>query len=1164
MNGPKISTSPSQEPKNRKKVEDYVSFFANADEITDDFISFLNTETNKKDLEKMVFSVVNVSDKFFVYVDANLQFVKCEITPENLTGVLKLVKQYNQEDENADTTDIRDILLVLGKGVLKSYDVYSKIVTTGLTKVEIKSLMRSENFWLDERKSFHEFVTKEYLAKVLALSEQIKSSEKTEVAIYCVRGSTASGKSSFIKSYVADNVNSTADTSGVISTDSIKNTLIEMTKNTAGLPLTGYPFHEEASMLSDLVLDEVILAKVPFFIDKRMQEEKDLPELLAKVKDTGLPVVIFDVKVDFLTSALRALSRTGAYPDSPAPNFNGFVKTYRQIEENRDLFVGQSLASGQVKQHWLVVNNIKPEIVPLKVNYVAVPDAHTSEVIRSDNFQDVVLSDGQTLKSIMDEKSEKVFESKYSRDYYLARISENVNLTSRSAKGEINTSASPDKKQKIKVDLSKDEVESRVKANTKIASEYVSANRNMVLTSPAVLKNFIEEVAFKVNDGIILDRKLLFREGENSEKYNYVYTENVRAYFDKFVEELYYRILDVNWDKVELAAWIEWNIDFCGHFFSDGCGRIAKLISAWALMRCDLDLPNYLLGQDGFDTVRESYRRRFSLRTKVEYVEPTNDKAYEDFLKYYRRLFIKTERKEQILGAGGLIYNAEKRFLVLQTSKGKDRGKWVIPGGKMEAGELPLDAFKREVKEETNLDVEMVVPLGNRDHTALSGNQYHFYDYQANTNNESDVRINDESLSFRWVTEDESRELSLTDSTRNFINRYFKEPLGTYYTKIEEIKSQDLDVPSFAEHTMYKNLGKYVEGKLPTKQLREFLLRVKRFEVHGIYPDLKLISEVGLGFTVKQVISESSVKLDNSNSVRPIFVLAEKDGEEIIVCCTTPGRDHLIHYASMIGYLLKDTGVTVQVFAYPDAENKIDKWTGLDETLIYENDIVVLGYSTHFKEMFLSNGYTQISTSQNSFYKSTRFKTKKGNVVNCLEANYGHWGDISGFLAEKICQLGAGEIIHIGKVGTLSHPDEVYERIYIPKSFIVARRDQVFFGDTSVDNSMEYISEHTSDTHASVATTMEETLSQRQSLEDVKVDTIDIESSKIAQSIALYNQRSGKKVKYGAIHFASDYLKKEDEVEGILEFDLASSRDEIKAKKSKILKDIWKIVHGHI
>ena len=117
---------------------------------------------------------------------------------------------------------------------------------------------------------------------------------------------------------------------------------------------------------------------------------------------------------------------------------------------------------------------------------------------------------------------------------------------------------------------------------------------------------------------------------------------------------------------------------------------------------------------------------------------------------------------------------------------------------------------------------------------------------------------------------------------------------------------------------------------------------------------------------------------------------------------------------------------------------------------------------------------------------------------------------------------------------------------------------------SKISNSMEYIKEHSSLAHVSVSTTMEETFTQRESFSKNKIDTIDIESSKIARAVALYNLTNKTKVRFGAIHFSSDYLKKFREPNQSLEMDLSTNREDLKYRKQNILNNIFYIIKKHI
>ena len=54
------------------------------------------------------------------------------------------------------------------------------------------------------------------------------------------------------------------------------------------------------------------------------------------------------------------------------------------------------------------------------------------------------------------------------------------------------------------------------------------------------------------------------------------------------------------------------------------------------------------------------------------------------------------------VAAMGILYNEEKGLLL---EKRTDTGEWCIPGGAIELGETLEEALRREIKEETNLDI---------------------------------------------------------------------------------------------------------------------------------------------------------------------------------------------------------------------------------------------------------------------------------------------------------------------------------------------------------------------------------------------------------------------------------------------------------------------------
>lgn len=59
-------------------------------------------------------------------------------------------------------------------------------------------------------------------------------------------------------------------------------------------------------------------------------------------------------------------------------------------------------------------------------------------------------------------------------------------------------------------------------------------------------------------------------------------------------------------------------------------------------------------------------------------------------------------RKIEVVAA---YFENDGKYLIAQRLKGSLEDKWEFPGGKIDPGETPKQALKREIKEELNLDI---------------------------------------------------------------------------------------------------------------------------------------------------------------------------------------------------------------------------------------------------------------------------------------------------------------------------------------------------------------------------------------------------------------------------------------------------------------------------
>ncbi|GAG32268.1 unnamed protein product [marine sediment metagenome] len=68
----------------------------------------------------------------------------------------------------------------------------------------------------------------------------------------------------------------------------------------------------------------------------------------------------------------------------------------------------------------------------------------------------------------------------------------------------------------------------------------------------------------------------------------------------------------------------------------------------------------------------------------------------------------------KMVAVGAVIEDGEGRILLVKHVEGRGgfwQGKWICPGGKLELGETIEEGIVREVREETNLEIKLTVPL---------------------------------------------------------------------------------------------------------------------------------------------------------------------------------------------------------------------------------------------------------------------------------------------------------------------------------------------------------------------------------------------------------------------------------------------------------------------
>ncbi len=124
---------------------------------------------------------------------------------------------------------------------------------------------------------------------------------------------------------------------------------------------------------------------------------------------------------------------------------------------------------------------------------------------------------------------------------------------------------------------------------------------------------------------------------------------------------------------------------------------------------------------------------------------------------------------------GALILNGYGKIFLMKSYKW--RGKYVMPGGHVELGETIEEALKREIKEETGLDVYGLRFICMQefifDDAFWKRRHFIFLDYACKTDSDR-AKLNSEGQEYGWFTINEALKLPVDPYTKRTIEEYAK------------------------------------------------------------------------------------------------------------------------------------------------------------------------------------------------------------------------------------------------------------------------------------------------------------------------------------------------------------------------------------------------------
>ena len=188
------------------------------------------------------------------------------------------------------------------------------------------------------------------------------------------------------------------------------------------------------------------------------------------------------------------------------------------------------------------------------------------------------------------------------------------------------------------------------------------------------------------------------------------------------------------------------------------------------------------------------------------------------------------QKKYPLVVTGAFIFNDKEELFLMKSPQWND--KYICPGGKIEIGESIEKATKREIKEETNIDIEKVELMGVLEGLDVDKYLNKGYKHLIFLNNKAKVKkakkivLNDEGTEYRWKSISEWL-------SRKDLGKYTKEAIETFLGEKDEY--EDMYKRALAD---YQNLLK--QGAQEKQEFLKYANEQMIYELIPIFDNLKL------------------------------------------------------------------------------------------------------------------------------------------------------------------------------------------------------------------------------------------------------------------------------------------------------------------------------------
>ena len=125
--------------------------------------------------------------------------------------------------------------------------------------------------------------------------------------------------------------------------------------------------------------------------------------------------------------------------------------------------------------------------------------------------------------------------------------------------------------------------------------------------------------------------------------------------------------------------------------------------------------------------------------------------------------------------AVGAVILSDDKILLVKRKNPPGQGLWTIPGGVVELGETLKDALKREVREETGLEIEVIKPIEIVDEIVRDENEkirfhYVIIDFLAKPAG-GELRASSDVLDAKWIKFGEIENYKISKTLKRILGK---------------------------------------------------------------------------------------------------------------------------------------------------------------------------------------------------------------------------------------------------------------------------------------------------------------------------------------------------------------------------------------------------------